>query len=120
MHRWHSRRAALSGAALSVLVFALGGGTAAWADTAADAAASADAASADADVGLSEVVVTAQKRETNLQKTPISISVLNTVDLEDRHVQSLVDLATGGAPSERPRMSARDFTGLSARTTSVD
>jgi iron complex outermembrane receptor protein len=63
---------------------------------AADAAAAADDSEA-----LAEVIVTAQKRETDLQKTPISISVLSSVDLEDRHIQSLVDLATGGAPGLR-------------------
>ena len=50
---------------------------------------------------LNEIVVTATRRETNLQRTPISISVLNTVALQDRHVQSLYDLADGAVPSLR-------------------
>ncbi|MBN8649421.1 MAG: hypothetical protein J0L55_15815, partial [Caulobacterales bacterium] len=33
---------------------------------------------------LEEVIVTAQKRSTNLQKTPISISVLSSKDIENR------------------------------------
>ena len=64
----------------------------------ADAPAAADA---DAGPGLEEIVVTATKRETNLQKTPISISVLGTAAIEDRHIQTLIDLADGGVPSLR-------------------
>jgi len=69
----------------------------------APAAAPADAASA-ADtqtVGVPDIVVTATRRETNLQKTPISISVLNTQALADRHVLSLFNLADGTIPSLR-------------------
>ena len=51
--------------------------------------------------GLVDVVVTATRRETNLQSTPISISVLNTQALEDRHVLSLGNLADGSVPSLR-------------------
>jgi iron complex outermembrane receptor protein len=51
--------------------------------------------------GLGEIVVTATKRETNLQKTPISISVVDSAMIKDRHVQSLFDLADGGVPSLR-------------------
>jgi len=51
--------------------------------------------------GLEEIVVTATKRETNLQDTPIAITVLDNVSLEDRHVQSLLDLADGSVPSLR-------------------
>ncbi len=51
--------------------------------------------------GLTEIVVTATKRETNLQDTPISISVMSADDLKKRQVQSLLDLADGGIPSLR-------------------
>jgi iron complex outermembrane receptor protein len=51
--------------------------------------------------GLEEIVVTATKRETNLQHTPIAISVVDTAMIADRHVQSLGDLADGGVPSLR-------------------
>ncbi|WP_163312241.1 hypothetical protein, partial [Enterobacter cloacae] len=51
--------------------------------------------------GLGEIIVTAQRRETNLQQTPISISVLNSEALQDRHVQSLFNLADGTVPSLR-------------------
>src|SRR6478609_11799246 len=67
-----------------------------------DATAPTAQATAAGDRGqIQEIVVTATKRETNLQRTPISISVLNTVALEDRHVQSLYDLADGAVPSLR-------------------
>lgn len=51
--------------------------------------------------GLAEITVTAQKRTENLEKTPISISVLSSEDLENRHVQSLTDLGDGSAPGLR-------------------
>ena len=58
-------------------------------------------AAANADAGLTEIVVTAERRETKLQKTPISISVATAADLENRRVQSLADLADGSIPSLR-------------------
>ena len=67
---------------------------------AAFAAEAADGAEGDSG-GLTEIVVTATKRETNLQKTPISISVLGSEDIKMRHVQSLLDLADGSVPSLR-------------------
>ena len=48
-----------------------------------------------------DIVVTATKRETNLQDTPISIAVMNSESLQNRQVQSLIDLADGGIPSLR-------------------
>ncbi len=60
---------------------------------------------------LERVTVTAQKREGDLQKTPISISVLDAQDLENRHVQSLADLSDGAIPSLRVQ---RFFTRTSA------
>ncbi|KAJ8138665.1 hypothetical protein OY671_008122, partial [Metschnikowia pulcherrima] len=66
------------------------------------AAPAADAASPETDsTGSTEIVVTATKRETNLQQTPISISVMGADDLKKRHVQSSMDLADGSVPSSR-------------------
>nr|WP_314433768.1 TonB-dependent receptor [uncultured Brevundimonas sp.] len=56
---------------------------------------------AEPQTGLADIIVTATKRETNLQDTPISISVLGSEALENRHVQSLMDLADGAVPSLR-------------------
>lgn len=65
------------------------------------AASSEDAQTGNADSRLTEIIVTATKRETNLQRTPIAISVLGSEIIERRHVQSLLDLADGGVPSLR-------------------
>jgi iron complex outermembrane recepter protein len=51
--------------------------------------------------GLTEIVVTATKRETNLQDTPIAIGVMSDEDLKKRQVSSLIDLSDGGIPSLR-------------------
>ncbi|WP_222559571.1 TonB-dependent receptor [Caenibius sp. WL] len=51
--------------------------------------------------GLSEIIVTAQKREESLQDTPISIAVLNSGDMEKRGVFTLADLGSGSVPSIR-------------------
>ena len=67
----------------------------------AEAAADAGAAEAGDTSGLTDIVVTATKRETNLQKTPISISVMGSEEIKKRHVQSLMDLADGSVPSLR-------------------
>jgi iron complex outermembrane receptor protein len=72
----------------------------------AEAAVPADAApeaSADARdvVALDQVVVTAQKRATNLQETPISVSVIDAGMLKDRSAISLASFADGSVPSLR-------------------
>ncbi|MBK6279536.1 MAG: TonB-dependent receptor [Gammaproteobacteria bacterium] len=47
-----------------------------------------------AKLGIEEMVVTAQKREENLQAVPISISALNATDIERRGVQNSADLVS--------------------------
>ncbi len=87
--------------ALSISLAALAAVLAAptWA---ADAAADAEAADASTDTtGLTDIVVTATKRETNLQETPIAIAVMGDEDIKKRHVQSLLDLGDGSIPSLR-------------------
>lgn len=68
-----------------------------WAIGAAAHAAEAEAAA----TALSEIVVTAEKHETNLQKTPIAISVMTGEQMAARHAQSLGDLGDGSIPSLR-------------------
>lgn len=69
---------------------------------AAEETASVDAAAEARDVvALDQVVVTAQKRETNLQQTPISVSVVDAEALKDRSAISLGSLADGSIPSLR-------------------
>lgn len=84
----------LSGLSLSAIIL-LSAGLAHAEDVKANAA--DVTASAPNDV----VIVTATKRETNLQQTPIAISVLSQTTMANRHVLSLLDLADGGIPSLR-------------------
>jgi iron complex outermembrane receptor protein len=64
-------------------------------------AAADTAAATEESQGLQEIVVTATKKETNLQTTPIAIAVIDPQVMRDRHIQSLYDLADGGIPSLR-------------------
>lgn len=50
---------------------------------------------------LDEIVVTAQKRQENLQDTPISIAVLSGEALETRGLTNLHDFASGAVPALR-------------------
>ena len=68
---------------------------------AAEPVAATQPAMAENAVGLEEVVVTAQKRKTNLQDTPIAISAMDSEALKARHVQSIDDLGDGSIPSLR-------------------
>jgi iron complex outermembrane receptor protein len=61
----------------------------------------ATTATAETATSLDQVIVTATKQETNLQKTPIAITVVNAKAIEDRHVQSILDLADGSVPGLR-------------------
>ena len=85
------RAAALGSAAVAALCVALGAQSAR-----AEAAAGAEAAVESE--GLSEVIVTAERRATNAQKTPISISVVTAQTIADHHIYSLTDLNDGSAP----------------------
>ena len=51
--------------------------------------------------GVADIVVTAQKREENLQDTPISMVALSADTLEEKGIGSLSDLFTGAIPSIR-------------------
>jgi iron complex outermembrane receptor protein len=87
-----ARAALLSGCAIAAFSAAPGF---AQAPDAADATAGAPGA----DGGV--IIVTALKRETDLQKTPIAMSVVGAIAMKDRHVESLYDLADGSVPSLR-------------------
>jgi len=52
----------------------------------------AQEAAADEDVGLSEIIVTAQKREQNLQDVPAAVSAFSADDLQARGVTQTSDL----------------------------
>lgn len=74
--------------ALAYVVGALG----VW-GTAAAQTAPAAAATAEAAPQLSEVIVTAQKRSTNLQTTPMAISAVNGLTLKKNAIETFEDLA---------------------------
>ncbi len=61
----------------------------------------AETAESSSAIMLDTVVVSAQKRVTNLQETPISVSVVSDEDMADRHAISLGSLADGSIPSLR-------------------
>lgn len=50
-------------------------------------------ADASADATVPEITVTAQKRATNLQETPIAITAFSAQQIEDQHLTTLRDLA---------------------------
>jgi iron complex outermembrane receptor protein len=70
-------------------------------DKAADAGAPAPAPAADSAGHLDAIVVTATKVTTNLQRTPIAISVASAQALTDRHANTLLALGDGSIPSLR-------------------
>lgn len=88
----------LNGAAMAVLAFAIAAPAMA-AEAASTTAAAATPAAAIA--GLADIVVTATKRETNVQKTSIAISVLTSQAMQDNHAESLIALSDGSVPSLR-------------------
>ena len=45
------------------------------------------------DVGLTEIVVTAQRRAESLQRTPVSVTALTGQALEDRQITNVMDIA---------------------------
>lgn len=52
-----------------------------------------DETGASADTGqISEIVVTARRREESLQDTPIAVTALSAADLESRHIDTLTDV----------------------------
>jgi iron complex outermembrane recepter protein len=58
----------------------------------APAPAAAQEAAPQAEQGIGEIVVTAQRREESLQDTPISIVALTAEDLEAKRIDGLIDL----------------------------
>ena len=88
----------MAGASSAALLALCAGAAQAQIATAAPAAPAPAAAEPDQ---LSEVIVTATKRETNLQKTPIAISVISADQLAARHAESLISLQDGSIPSLR-------------------
>lgn len=86
---------------LAVLTLLAGVAAGAQAQSASDPASPAAAVNApttvinpaaNANANMAEVVVTATKRSTSLQKTPIAVTALNAATLADNHVQTMLDV----------------------------
>ena len=77
----------------AAVVLLLAGAGAAQAQQAAEPASApaSAAAAAKADEGL-QVIVTATKRSTSLQRTPLAVTPLSAADLEKNHVQTVQDV----------------------------
>jgi iron complex outermembrane receptor protein len=84
-HLTFARRQTFAAMHVSALALALGA-TPAWADT--PAAATTETAAAP----ITDIVVTAQKRESNVQKTPLTITALSADLLKTNAVADAVDL----------------------------
>jgi iron complex outermembrane receptor protein len=68
-----------------------------------------------------EIVVTAQKRETLLQETPLSVVALSSENLESRQITSFTDLTRiapglGFAAGNSPRLSGTSIRGIGTNT----
>jgi len=113
----------VSGAALATLLFTLQANTNADADADTDAnaatgTAAESAGSSSAGSALEEVVVTAQKRVSTVQDTPISIAAVSGDDLLARGVASLAALAQGtpgvSLKSEGPSQTEIEMRGMTS------
>jgi outer membrane receptor protein involved in Fe transport len=92
MARHSDRRAKLTKALVATTAMA----GLAWPILAAaqDAAPQSTPGQADSGPGLGDIVVTATREKSSVQKVPISMQAFNAAALEDRQVQGLSDLAT--------------------------
>jgi len=119
---------------ISMAILALMAGTnvayaAEEAQVAAAAAAPAAEQAAPAEAGkITEVFVTATKRTTSLQKTPVAVTALNSAALDDNHVQTIQDVvnlvpgfsATGQGDHGVITMTMRGIGNDSAKTEYAD
>jgi outer membrane receptor protein involved in Fe transport len=80
--------------------------------------ATTSAAAAGAGPVVSEIVVTAQKRESTLQTTPVSVTAVTGEDLQARGISSLADLAQGtpgvSLKSEGPSQTEIEMRGMTS------
>ena len=76
---------------MAVVALVVGASSASFAQSQTAQTAQAGAAAADTNK-LPVVVVTATKKETSLQKTPVAVTAISASALEDAHVQTLLDV----------------------------
>ena len=89
--RAQTTRASLASPIHLAVLALLAGAAAAQAQTAQPAAGAASAAGT-SDIALQEVTVTATKRSTTLQTTPLAVTALNANEIEKAHVQTVADI----------------------------
>ena len=65
----------------------------AWASVAQQSQQPSAEAASDSDVRSDEIIVTAQRRDQNIQDVPIAINALSSNHLKDRQIESVADLA---------------------------
>jgi iron complex outermembrane receptor protein len=130
VHVPQSGKRLLSPIQLAILALVAGTNVAYAADAAAEQqAAPAAEQAAPADAGkITEVYVTATKRTTSLQKTPVAVTALNAAALDDNHVQTIQDVvnlvpgfsATGQGDHGVITMTLRGIGNDSAKTEYAD
>jgi iron complex outermembrane receptor protein len=121
------KRLLLSPISIAILALATGTNVAYAQASTAGAAAAEQAAPADAGK-ITEVFVTATKRTTSLQKTPVAVTALNSAALDDNHVQTIQDVvnlvpgfsATGQGDHGVITMTLRGIGNDSAKTEYAD
>jgi iron complex outermembrane recepter protein len=89
--RAHRSRASLASPIHLAVLALLAGSAAAQAQSAPSAAPAASAAGG-SDIALQEVTVTATKRSTSLQSTPLAVTALSANEIEKAHVQTVADI----------------------------
>lgn len=112
---------------LAILALMAGSAHAAT-DAAAEVAAKEAAAAEKNSTTITEVYVTATKRSTSLQKTPVAVTAINAAALDDNHVQTLQDVvnlvpgfaATGQGDHGVITMTLRGIGNDSAKTEYAD
>ena len=77
----------------------------------------AQAGGLDSDIALEEIIVTAQKREQNLQDVPVAVSVVTAADIESRSIVQFSEILHGlpntaivQNSSAKPRINVRGVT----------
>ncbi|RZT08124.1 iron complex outermembrane recepter protein [Duganella sp. CF402] len=121
------KRLLLSPISIAILALATGANVAYAQANTTGAAAAEQAAPADAGK-ITEVFVTATKRTTSLQKTPVAVTALNSAALDDNHVQTIQDVvnlvpgfsATGQGDHGVITMTLRGIGNDSAKTEYAD
>ena len=125
VHVPHSGKRMLS--PIQIAILALVAGTNVASAQVAPAEQAAPAAAADSGK-ITEVYVTATKRTTSLQKTPVAVTALNAAALDDNHVQTIQDVvnlvpgfsATGQGDHGVITMTMRGIGNDSAKTEYAD